>query len=83
MRRSRYRSRAVVKQPVSQLPWSHIVRLIQMVKDSSVREFYIRETLAHGCSRSILEIQIQKQLHFRSNPLLFVGHPKDGVRQPA
>ena len=55
----------IAKQPVSQLPWGQIIRLIQMVKDSATREFYIRETLTHGWSRAILEIQIQNQLHLR------------------
>ena len=35
----------IVKQLVSQLPWGQIIRLIQMVKDPAVRDFYIRETL--------------------------------------
>lgn len=56
----------IVQQPVSQLPWGHIIRLIQMVKDTAAREFYIRETLAHGWSRNILEIQIKSQLHLRA-----------------
>lgn len=38
----------IAKQAVSQLPWGHIIRLIQMVKNSATRDFYIRETLAHG-----------------------------------
>jgi predicted nuclease of restriction endonuclease-like (RecB) superfamily len=29
-----------------------------MVKDPATRDFYIRETLTHGWSRAILEIQI-------------------------
>ncbi len=56
----------IAKQPVSQLPWGQIIRLIQMVKDPAVRDFYIRETLAHGWSRAILEIQIENQLHLRA-----------------
>jgi predicted nuclease of restriction endonuclease-like (RecB) superfamily len=55
----------ITKQPVSQLPWGQIIRLLQMVKDSAARDFYIRETLIHGWSRAILEIQIQNQLHLR------------------
>jgi predicted nuclease of restriction endonuclease-like (RecB) superfamily len=55
----------IAKQPVSQLPWGQIIRLMQMVKDPAARDFYIRETLTHGWSRSILEIQIQNQLHLR------------------
>ena len=57
---------SIAKQPVSQLPWGQIVRLLQMVKDPAVRDFYVRETLAHGWSRSMLEIQIQSQLHLRA-----------------
>ncbi len=57
---------SIAKQPVSQLPWGQIVRLLQMVKDPAVRDFYVRETLAQGRSRSILELQIQSQLHLRA-----------------
>jgi len=56
----------IVKQPVSQLPWGQIIRLIQMVKEPSTRDFYIRATLTHGWSRSILESQVQNQFHLRS-----------------
>ena len=56
---------SIAKQPVSQLPWGQIIRLIQMVKAPAARDFYIRETLTHGWSRAILEIQIQNQLHLR------------------
>lgn len=57
---------SIAKQPVSQLPWGHIIRLIQLVKAPAAREFYIREAIAHGWSRSILEIQIQSRLHLRA-----------------
>jgi predicted nuclease of restriction endonuclease-like (RecB) superfamily len=56
----------IAKQPVSQLPWGQIIRLLQMVKAPAARDFYIRETLTHGWSRAILEIQIQNQLHLRA-----------------
>jgi predicted nuclease of restriction endonuclease-like (RecB) superfamily len=55
----------IAKQSVSQLPWGQIIRLIQMVKDPATRDFYIRETLTHGWSRAILEMQIRNQLHLR------------------
>jgi predicted nuclease of restriction endonuclease-like (RecB) superfamily len=55
----------ITKQPVSQLPWGHVIRLLQMVKDPAVRDFYIQQTISHGWSRSILEIQIGQQLHSR------------------
>ncbi len=53
----------IAKQPVSQLPWGHVIRLLQMVKEPAARNFYIRESLTHGWSRSILQIQIEEQLH--------------------
>ena len=57
---------SIAKQPVSQLPWGQIIRLIQMVKDPATREFYIRHCINEGWSRSILEIQIKNQLHLRA-----------------
>ena len=56
---------AIAKQPVSQLPWGHIIRLLQMVKDPAARDFYIREAITHGWSRSIMQMQIRHQLHLR------------------
>ena len=56
----------IVQQPVAQLPWGHVVVVTQRIKDPAARDFYIRETLAHGWSRSILEIQIQHRLHLRA-----------------
>ncbi len=55
----------ITQQPVAQLPWGHILQIMQRSKDPAAREFYIRETMTHGWSRSILEIQIQQQLHLR------------------
>lgn len=57
---------SIVQQPVAQLPWGHVVAITQRVKDPTARDFYIRETLTHGWSRSILEMQIESQLHLRA-----------------
>ena len=56
----------IAQQPVAQLPWGHVLQIMQRVKDPAARDFYIRETLTHGWSRSILEIQIQNQIHLRA-----------------
>ena len=56
----------IAKQPVSQLPWGQIIRLLQLVKDSAARDFYIREAITHGWSRGILEMQIRNGLHLRA-----------------
>lgn len=60
-----YPDLAIATQPVSQLPWGHITRLIQMVKDPIIREWYIHQTLKHGWSRPILEMQIESGLYER------------------
>jgi predicted nuclease of restriction endonuclease-like (RecB) superfamily len=43
---------------------------MQRLKNPAHREFYIRESLTHGWSRSILEMQIQGQLHLRTGKAL-------------
>lgn len=52
-------------QAVPQLPWGHIVRLMQMIKDDSQREWYAAQTIKNGWSRSVLEMQIESQLYER------------------
>jgi predicted nuclease of restriction endonuclease-like (RecB) superfamily len=59
-----------VKQLVSQLPWGHVIRLIQRVKDPAAREWYIHKTIEHGWSRNILELQIDAKAHARHGKAL-------------
>ena len=44
----------IVKQIVSQIPWGHIIRLLQMVKDPTERIWYIQQTIERGWSRNVL-----------------------------
>jgi predicted nuclease of restriction endonuclease-like (RecB) superfamily len=53
------------KQFVSQLPWGHILRLLQMIDEEEIREWYAKETIKHGWSRSVLEMQVKSKLHQR------------------
>ena len=50
-----YPSEAIVKQVVSQIPWGHNIRLLQMVKDHGERLWYARQTVEHGWSRNVLD----------------------------
>ncbi len=52
-------------QAVPQLPWGHIVVLIQQVKDPEAREWYANNTLKNGIARSVLTIQIEQNLYER------------------
>lgn len=52
-------------QAVPQLPWGHIVRLMQMIKGNEEREWYAQQTVKNGWSRSVLEMQIESGLYER------------------
>ena len=56
----------IAQQPVAQLPWGHVLQIMQRLKTTAERDFYIRAAIAHGWSRSILESQIAGRLHLRS-----------------
>lgn len=60
-----YPQGTIVKQLVSQLPWGHVVHLIQRVKAPEVRIWYARAAIAGGWSRNILDLQIASQAHRR------------------
>jgi len=53
-----YPDPAIVKQLVSLLPWGHIIRLLQRIKDPDTRLWYARTSIENGWSRNILEFQI-------------------------
>lgn len=60
-----YPEAKIVKQLVSQLPWGHVVKLLQRVKAPDARHWYMRLAIEEGWSRSILEMQIERRLHER------------------
>ena len=53
-------------EPFASLPWFHNCLLIDRVKDPAARLWYARQTLAHGWSRPVLEVQIETKLHKRA-----------------
>ena len=59
-----------VKQLVSQIPWGHIIKLIQTVKKPTEREWYISKTLEYGWSRAVLVHQIETGLYHRQGKAL-------------
>jgi predicted nuclease of restriction endonuclease-like (RecB) superfamily len=60
-----YPDSSITTQAVSQLPWGHITRLMQMIKNSSEREWYAQQTLKNGWSRSVMEMQVESELYKR------------------
>ena len=60
----------VPPEPFALLPWGHNVLLLDRVKDPAARLWYARQTLAHGWSRPVLEVQIDTKLHKRAGKAL-------------
>ena len=54
-----------VQQVAAQIPWFHNCILLDRVKDSSVREWYVRACVEYGWSRAVLDLQIESRLHER------------------
>ena len=57
--------RAIGQQLVDQLPWGQNILIMTRISDRPTREWYIKKTLENGWSRSILEMQIESQVHLR------------------
>jgi predicted nuclease of restriction endonuclease-like (RecB) superfamily len=56
---------ANLPQAAAEIPWFHNVILIEKIKDPLQRLWYAQQTLQHGWSRTILELQIESNLYSR------------------
>ena len=57
----------IVRQPVGQLPWSHIIQLLEKLDDQALREWYAGKDVQHSWSRAELIHQIGTKLHERDD----------------
>jgi predicted nuclease of restriction endonuclease-like (RecB) superfamily len=62
--------RAFVQQVVARLPWGHVVRLLDTVKEGSRREWYARHAIEYGWSRNVLVHHIESNLYERQGKAL-------------
>jgi predicted nuclease of restriction endonuclease-like (RecB) superfamily len=53
------------QQPVDQLPWSHIIRLITKIRNPAEREWYAQAAIEYGWSRDVLAHHIESGSHLR------------------
>ncbi|MBI5748724.1 MAG: DUF1016 domain-containing protein [Nitrospinae bacterium] len=60
-----YPDNSFVQQVAGQIPWFHNCILLDKVKDTIEREWYIRQTIQHGWSRNILAHHIESGLYHR------------------
>lgn len=66
---------AIVQRPVAQMPWGHVIELLDKLDDAQLREWYAAKDVEHGWSRPVLAHQIKSQLHLREGaaPSNFAG----------
>lgn len=55
----------IVQQAAAQIPWFHNCVLLDKVKESQIRQWYIQKTIENGWSRTVLVHQIESSLHQR------------------
>lgn len=56
---------AIGQRPVGQLPWGHVIELLDKLDDPELRDWYSAKDVAHGWSRPVLAHQIKTRLHER------------------
>ncbi len=61
---------AFVQAVLAQITWYHAITLLDKVADPTTREWYIRQAIAQGWSRSVLVLQIEAQAHTRHGKAL-------------
>ena len=60
-----YPDEAIAQQVAAQLPWGHLMRLLDTVPDPAARTWYARAAVEYGWSRAILAHQIEAKLYER------------------
>jgi predicted nuclease of restriction endonuclease-like (RecB) superfamily len=65
-----YGNEDFVQQVAAQIPWFHNCVLLDKVPDVTEREWYARQTIEHGWSRSVLVLQIENGLYRRHGKAL-------------
>lgn len=54
-----------VQQVVAQIPWGHNIILLDKIKNTEERKWYMQQSIINGWSRSILTMQIDSKLYQR------------------
>lgn len=60
-----YEDEKIVQQAVAQIPWGHIVVLLDKISDGTVRNWYVGKVIENGWSRAVLIHQIESGLYQR------------------
>ena len=57
---------AFVQQPAAQMPWGHLMVLLDKIADRATRDWYVRQCVTVGWSRNVLLNQIKGRAHERA-----------------
>jgi predicted nuclease of restriction endonuclease-like (RecB) superfamily len=57
--------RAIVQEPLAQIPWFHQIALLEKLSDPKQRLWYARKSAIYGWSHNILAMQIASRAHER------------------
>ena len=60
----------IVQQRAAQLPWGHVMVILDSCPDPETSEFYAQRAVAEGWTRSVLQTMIASGLHERTQPAL-------------
>jgi predicted nuclease of restriction endonuclease-like (RecB) superfamily len=60
-----YHDKQFVQEALAQITWYHNITLLEKIKDSAERQWYIRQTVQNGWSRNVLVHQIESGLYKR------------------
>ncbi|MBI5788110.1 MAG: DUF1016 domain-containing protein [Candidatus Schekmanbacteria bacterium] len=58
-------SLAKIRELLLQIPWGHNILLMEKIKDTSIRLWYIEQTLEQGWSRNVLDLMIKNKAYER------------------
>ena len=61
---------AIGRRPVGQLPWGHVIELIEKLGDAELPDWYGAKDIAHGWNRPVLAHQIKIHFHLREGAAL-------------
>jgi len=71
----------ITQQPAAQLPWGHLMVLLDTVPDQQARDWYAAQALGHGWSRNVLShhISTERYRRFGKAPNNFAGSDAGGA----
>ena len=62
--------RAIVQEPLAQIPWYHHIALLEKLDNPVERLWYVYQVIEQGWSHNILELQIHARAHARQGKAL-------------